>query len=298
MAAVRADELRQGPAGAARPRLARHRARPVPQRAGRLSLVNGEALELAERAQRAAEGDEALALVQRERSGMARFAGSEVHQPTLIENEVVELQVARDGRVGLAAGNRTDDDGLRTLAARAAEAADSAPSDPDFPGLTTPAPMPEVEGWDEGLAELAPEEQARLAAAAIDASELDLYGFFTSGVTELALAATTGLSLTQRMTDASVLALAAVDGASGYAEQTAWKLEDVDPAATARAAVAKAERTRGAIELEPGSYSTVFEPYAFAELLLYFAYDAFGSLGLLEERNYAAGKLGQKGFDE
>jgi predicted Zn-dependent protease len=256
------------------------------------------ALDLAERALRAAEGDEALALAHRERSGMARFAGSEVHQPTLIENEVVELQVARDGRVGLAAGNRTDDDGLRTLAARAAEAADSAPSDPDFPGLTTPAPMPEVEGWDEGLAELAPEEQARLAAAAIDASELDLYGFFTSGLTELALAATTGLSLTQRMTDASVLALAAVDGASGYAEQTAWKLEDVDPAGTARAAAAKAERTRGAIELEPGSYSTVFEPYAFAELLLYFAYDAFGSLGLLEERNYAAGKLGQKVFDE
>jgi predicted Zn-dependent protease len=89
-----------------------------------------------------------------------------------------------------------------------------------------------------------------------------------------------------------------VDGASGYAEQTAWRLEDVDAAATARAAVAKAERTRGAIELEPGSYATVFEPYAFAELLLYFAYDAFGALGLLEERNYASGKLGEKVFDE
>ena len=45
----------------------------------------------------------------------------------------------------------------------------------------------------------------------------------------------------------------------------------VPPAETARTAVAKAERTRGAIELEPGSYATVFEPYAFAELLLYFA---------------------------
>ena len=78
------------------------------------------AAELAQRALQAAEGDEALALVQGERSGMARFAGSEVHQPTLIENEVVELQVVRDGRVGLAAANRTDDEGLRTLASRAA----------------------------------------------------------------------------------------------------------------------------------------------------------------------------------
>ena len=72
-----------------------------------------DALELAQRAVRAAEGDEALALVNRERSGQARFAGSEVHQPTLIENEVIELQIVRDGRLGLAASNRTDDDALK-----------------------------------------------------------------------------------------------------------------------------------------------------------------------------------------
>ena len=53
------------------------------------------ALDLATRALRAAEGDEAQALVQSERSGMARFAGSEVHQPTLIENLVVTLRVGR-----------------------------------------------------------------------------------------------------------------------------------------------------------------------------------------------------------
>src|SRR5439155_13380768 len=104
--------------------------------------------------------------------------------------------------------------------------------------------------------------------------------------------------LSQTMTDAAVLALAAVDGASGYAEQSGWRIADVDPAGAAREAVAKAERTRGATEIEPGSYSAVLEPYAFAELLLYFAYDAFGALGLLEERSYAAGRIGEKVFDE
>jgi PmbA protein len=257
-----------------------------------------EPLDLAERALRAAEGDDALALVLRERSGFARYAGSEVHQPTLIENEIVELQIVRDGRVGLAAANRTDDEGLHALAARAAEAADSAPDDPGFPGLAPEVKAPEVEGFDEATAAVAPEEQARLAAAAIGASELDLYGFFTSGLTEMALTSSTGLSLSQPMTDTSVLALAAVDGASGYSEQTSWRLDEVDPAATARAAVAKAESTRGAIELEPGSYAAVLEPFAFAELLLYFAYDAFGALGLLEERSYSSGRVGEKVFDE
>jgi PmbA protein len=255
-------------------------------------------LELAERALLAAEGDEALALVHSERSGMARFAGSAVHQPTLIENDVVELQIVRDGRLGIASVNRSDDEGLRVLAERAAEAADSAPADPDFPGLAPPAQPPPVEGYDEETAALTAEEQARLAAAAINASELDLYGFFTSGVTEMALMSSTGLAVSQPMTDVAVLALAAVDGASGYAEQTGWRLADVDPAEAATEAVEKAKLTRGAVELEPGSYPAVLEPPAFAELLAYFAYDAFGALGLVEERSYAFDKLGQRVFDE
>jgi predicted Zn-dependent protease len=229
---------------------------------------------------------------------MARFAGSAVHQPTLIENEVVELQIVRDGRLGIASANRTDDDGLRALAARAGEAADSAPADPDFPGLAPPAEPPPVEGFDEETAALTAEDQARLAAAAIDASDLDLYGFFTSGVTEMALTSSTGLAVSQPMTDVAVLALAAVDGASGYAERTGWRLGEVDPAAAATEAAEKAKLTRGAVELEPGSYPAVLEPPAFAELLAYFAYDAFGALGLLEERSYAFDKLGQKVFDE
>ena len=256
------------------------------------------ALDLAERALLAAGGDEALAVVQSERSGMARFARSEVHQPTLIENDVVELQIVRDGRLGIASANRTDDPGLRELATRAAEAADSAPEDPDFAGLSPPAELPPVEGYDEEAAALGAEDQARLAAAAIEASELDLYGFFTSGVTAIALASTTGISVAQEMTDVAVLALAAVDGASGYAEQTGWRAGQVDPAGAAAAAVEKAKLTRGAVELEPGSYPTVLEPPAFAELLAYFAYDAFSAQGLLEERSYAFDELGTKVFDE
>jgi PmbA protein len=255
-------------------------------------------LELAERALRAAEGDEALAFASSERSGLARFAGSEVHQPTLIENDVVELQVVRDGRLGLAVTNRADDEGLRELAARASEAADSAPQDPDFPGLAPKSEPAKVEGYDEETAALPPEEQARLAAAAIEASDLDLYGFFTSAVTEVALASTTGLAVSQAMTDSCIFALAAVEDASGHGEQTSWRVSEIDPAEAARTAVAKAERTRGAIELEPGSYRAVLEPYAFAELLAYFAYDAFGALALLEERSYATGRVGEKVFDE
>lgn len=258
-----------------------------------------EPLELAEQALQAAAGDEAEAVVLRERSGLARFAGEEVHQPTLIENAVIELTVVRDGRAGVASGNRLDAEGLADLARRAGEAADSASPDPDRPPLSAADGYPEVEGYDEETAALAAEDQARLAAAAIHAAAgFPVFGYFTSGACDLAVAASSGLRAHQRFTDATVLVLAADDAASGYHERTSWRAGQLDPAAVAREAVGLARRTRGAEEPEPGPYRAVLEPFAVADLLEYFAWDSFNALGLLEERSYLAGRIGEQIMDE
>jgi len=255
-------------------------------------------LDVAEAALAAASGDETEAVVMSERSGLARFAGREVHQPTLIDNVVVSLRVVRDGKVGVAATNRIELDGLRELARRAAEAADSALADPTFPGLGGAGELPKVAGFDEETASLGPEEQARLAGAAIEASGTGAYGFFTTGVTELAVASTAGVSAEQRMTDAMTLVVAAGEGCSGYAEASSWRAGELDPAAVAREASDKADRTVGAVAVEPAHYRAVLEPYAFADLLQYFAWDSFGAQGLLEERSYFSGRIGEHAFDD
>jgi predicted Zn-dependent protease len=254
-----------------------------------------DALELAEAALAAVAGEEAEAAVQSERSGFARFAASEVHQPTLIDNTVVQLRVVRDGQVGAALTNRLDSDGLADLARRVVEAAQLAPADPTFPGLAERAEAPRVEGYDEDTAALGPDELARFAAAAIEgAGRFDVYGFYTSGVTELAVASSTGVAAHQQLTDAMALVLAAGEEASGYAERAGWRAGGIDPAGVAAEAAEIAARTRGARELEPGRYRAVLEPYALAELLQYFAWDSFGGLGLLEERSYLSGRLGER----
>ena len=78
----------------------------LPRRRGRRLGVEPGARSGRERRSAPAEGDEAEVLVHAERSGVARFAGSVVHQPTLIDNAVIRLRVVRDGRVGWAATNR------------------------------------------------------------------------------------------------------------------------------------------------------------------------------------------------
>jgi predicted Zn-dependent protease len=259
------------------------------------------ALEIASRAltHAARAADEAEASVHSERSGLARFAGSTQHQPTLVDDTNVTVRAVRDRRVGVAVTNRTSEDGLREVAARAADAAERIREDPDFPGLPEPATPPDLDGYDDETAALGPAEQARLAAAAIAATgETPAYGFFTSGSTELAVASTTGLEASQRVTDATVLVLAAAEGLSGYATQTSSAVSKVDPEACAREAAEKAARTSGAGELEPGVYRAVLEPYALGEMLQYFAWDTFGALGLLEERSYFAGRIGERIFDD
>lgn len=256
------------------------------------------ALELAERACRAARGDEADAVAHRERSGFARFAASTVHQPTLVDDESVTLRVVRDGRIGTVTTNRTDDEGLRDAARRAEAAADETPQDPAFPGLAPSAPVPDVTGYDEEAAALAPNELAAQAWAAIEAAPRhEVFGYVTSGTTELAVTSTTGLAVSQALTDVAVLALAATDGESGYADACAWRAGDVDPAAVAAEAVAKAERTRGAADLEPETYRAVLEPYALGELLWYFGFSSLGSLAFLEGRSYLSGRIGERVFD-
>ena len=63
-------------------------------------------------------------------------------------------------------------------------------------------------------------------------------------------------------------------------------------------ASAKGARTRGAVEIEPGHYAAVLEPYAVAELLRWFSYDSLGAQGFLEERSYFCGRIGERVFDE
>src|SRR5439155_7836754 len=127
--------------------------------------------------------------------------------------------------------------------------------------------------------------------------DLPVYGFFTTGVTEVAVATSNDLAAQQRLTDATVRVLAATDGASGWAEQTAWRAADVDPAAAAREAVAKAQRTRGATRPDPENLRAVLEPYAIGELLQWFAFSAWNGLALLEERSFSFGRIGERAFD-
>jgi predicted Zn-dependent protease len=100
------------------------------------------------------------------------------------------------------------------------------------------------------------------------------------------------------MTDASLVALAASETESGWAQACSWRVAELDPAQVAREAVEKARLTGGASEASAGTYRAVLEPTAFADLLIAFGYSSVNGLALLEERSYLAGRIGEQVFHE
>ena len=157
---------------------------------------------------------------------LTRFANSEIHQNVAESNVQVNLRFVIGRRVGVASTNRSDDEGLRSLAERAAAIARNSEELEDWGGLPEPTPIRDVpEGYAEATAGATPElraEGVRAVIAAADAAGVVSYGSFSTATETLGIANSKGVRASQRRTVSQLLTVAmAPDGGSGYAESAA-----------------------------------------------------------------------------
>jgi len=106
-----------------------------------------DALALAERVLEHAEREgvsECEALVMAEDAALTRFANSQIHQNVAESNVTINLRVAVGKRVGVASSGRTDDEGIRRLAANAAAIARVVEELEDWGGLPEPTSIEEI----------------------------------------------------------------------------------------------------------------------------------------------------------
>ena len=256
-------------------------------------------LELARRALAEADG-EALVTVTHERSTMLRFARSRPTQATSIDDTTVEVAVVRDGHVGRSATNRIDREALARCARTAALAAEAAARSGtgSFPGFPSPVPVRSHEGYDPETARLDPASAGKALRLTFDAagrSKVEAGGIWTAGEVETAIASSTGIEISDRVTDAFMKTIAtAPGGRTGYAAQAAVDSGAIDAAALIGRAADKATFAGEPATLEPGEYSVVFEPPAVAELLWTLSETAFDGLAHAEGRGALAGRLGTR----
>ncbi len=252
-------------------------------------------LAIAERAVQlagAAGAGEAEAVVSIDRAQLTRFANSEIHQNVAETNGSINLRVAIGTRVGIAASNRLDDDGLRRLAETAVSIARNSAELEDWAGLPEPTPIEaRPAGWSDATATASPEQRAeavRLVIAAADVAGVRAYGSCSTSTEEFAVANSKGIAAQQRRTAAQLLTVTmAAEGGSGYAEQGGVDVGSIDAAAVGREAADKARATANPVAVKPGDWTVVLEEYAVVDILSMLSFVGFSGLAVLEERSFA-----------
>jgi PmbA protein len=253
-----------------------------------------DALELAERVLAHAEREgasESEALVMAEDAALTRFANSQIHQNVSETNVSINLRFVVGKRVAVASTDRTDDEGLRRLAANAAAIARVVEELDDWSGLPEPTPIePVPAAYAAATAEASPElraEGVRAVIAAADDAGVTAYGSFSTGTDTTAVANSRGIRASGTRTVAHLLTVSmGPDGGSGYAEQAAVDATTIDAAALGREASDKARATAKAVAIDAGDYPVVLEEYAVVDLLDMLGYLGFSALAVQEERSF------------
>ncbi|MCS7235179.1 MAG: metallopeptidase TldD-related protein [Armatimonadota bacterium] len=232
---------------------------------------------------------------------LTRFANNTIHQNVAEHDAQVLIRVAVGRRIGSSVTNRLDGGALERALSQAVQAAAAAPEVPDFPGLPGPAPVRRVVAFDEAAAVASPRWRAEQVEGLLRAARAEgavAAGALSTGVHEVAVANSRGVFCYHAGTRVNFSTVVRVDDGSGYAERTAWRLEEFDVVELGLQALERARRARRPREVRPGTYPVVLDPYAVQDVVGWLMYAGAGALAVQEGRSWMNGRMGSRVLSE
>ena len=264
-------------------------------------LGEKEVKALADRALSMSEADQTEVGVFAPHSALTRFANNYIHQNVEQQDIDVRVRAVIGKKIGVASSNDVSEEGLRAVVGRALTLAKHQKENPDFQSLPGPQDTPSIEAFVERTARAGPEERAAVVATICEAAAgagLTAAGAFRTSAAEMAVANSLGVFAYHRDTMADITTVVMGENGSGHAERVSLDVGDIDGAAVAKEAIEKAQRNVNQTDLEPGEYDVVFQEYAVADILDFFAYLSFGAQAYQEKRSFMAGRLGERVMGE
>jgi predicted Zn-dependent protease len=126
---------------------------------------------------------------------------------------------------------------------------------------------------------------------------LRVSGAFSHGKVELAVVNSLGIEAYQTYSDLFLHLIAEDEKNSGYASFVSRNPDQLDVDSLAKEAIEKVSGA-DAIQVEPGEYEVILEPYAVSELLSFLGYLGFHALAVQEGRSFFCNEFGKKIVDE
>ena len=234
-------------------------------------------------------------------SALTRFANSYIHQNVELQDVDVRVRAVAGKKIGVASSNDLSAEGLGAVVERALTLARHQKENPDFQSLPGPKPVRPVGGYVERTARTGPEERAAVVAQICDAASragLTAAGAFRTSAREAAVANSLGIFAYHQDTLADINTVVMGEDGSGHAERVTTDVAEINGEAVAKEAIDTALRNVKQTELPPGEYDVVFQEYAVADILDFFAYLSFGAQAYQEKRSFMAGRIGERVMGE
>jgi PmbA protein len=275
---------------------ARARRKSGPAVAALQLLSDAELHRIAEKIFKFSDADETEVEIGVVSDALTRFANNTIHQNVAEQVLNVSVRTVLNGRTARAMTNKTDDESLR----RAVDVSKTlARSQPRIPGLL-PMPGPQkytkVSRFFEKTANASPDDRARAVVRVTQLAEKNKQtaaGIFSTGVTQMAIANTSGMFASHRQTRAEFSITILESDSSGWAKENSPDVSRLDPAALARSASEKCAASRKPGEAAPGHWTVILEPSAVLDLVGYLFYD-FAGTAMMDQRSCFNNRMGQK----
>ncbi|OGO50551.1 MAG: hypothetical protein A2148_02605 [Chloroflexi bacterium RBG_16_68_14] len=264
-------------------------------------LGETELKNLADRTLAMSQADQTEVAIFAPHSALTRFANNYIHQNVEQQDVDIRVRAVLGKKIGVASSNDLSDEGLRSVVERALTLARHQKENPDFRSLPAPKPVRRIDAFVERTARTGPEERAAVVAQICDAASragLIAAGAFRTAVAEVAVANSLGIFAYHRDTMTDINTVVMGENGSGHAERVSLDVADIDGEEVAREAVDKALRNVNQTEIPPGEYDVVFQEYAVADILDFFAYLSFGAQAYQEKRSFMAGRIGEQVMGE
>jgi PmbA protein len=229
--------------------------------------------------------------------GVTRYAGSTIHQTTVLDEMQVRVRAVVGKSVGEASGNDLSVDALRELVQQAVDVARRREPNPEFVSLPPSQPLPSVRGFDGRTAELASERRAEAIQTITElAAERGwtASGTYISEGRELAVVNSLDVSAYVPRSMAFVRVLPDSGQGTGYADSMSYRAGDRDPADVARRAMQACERNHDQRDVPPGEYTAIFGDLCVAEALSFLAAHGFNGQAYEEGRSFVSSRLDER----
>jgi predicted Zn-dependent protease len=244
--------------------------------------------------------DQTEAILLTEESSLTRFAGSAVHQHVAERNQTVILRVVLGKRIAVVTTNIFLASSLKKSLRRAISLAKVQQPNDDFISLPGPKPISEIETLSKNMSRLTPNRKVGMIKSLlrrVKEKGCHASGAFSNGEVELAVVNSLGVEAYQKFSDLFLHLVAENEKSSGYASFVAREPDQLDVDSLAREAIGKTSKEEP-IQIEPGEYEVILEPYAVSEFLSFLGYLGFHALAVQEGRSFLSDKFGEKMVDE